>query len=282
MIADAEAEAPAALSLQELRNSAELLEREVVALHRATDAELDARRPAADVPAATLASAWFAYCCWLAERKGGAAAPSARPLAQVLHESLADEPMKLTLAHGYEMRVHAKSFNTLLVLDGLQSDLQHMFAQLHAVWSDDELLDGAAGARLVARLRESRTVRRWAWILDHPGPRLPFADDAVEAEPPEWTLDLQAVDIERIWLAHIQVNRRDIELLAAAFPAEQQAQHSRLQISGFLGTKADGDGVEPKVYFFDRSMRSIFATCIVRAETHRQAMADARRGGAAA
>ncbi len=273
---------PPVLTLQELRNSAELLEREVVALHRATDAELDARRPQADVPPAIVASAWFAYACWLAERKGGAAPKADRPLAQVLHDSLADEPVRLTLVHGYEMRVHAKSLNTLLVLEGIDAELRQIFAQLAAVQDPETMFDGVAGAELVARLLESKSFRRWAWILDHEGPRLPFADDATEAEPPAWTQDLRAEDVERIWLAHMQVNRRDIEFLAAAFPSDRQGERSRLPLSGFLGAQAAEDGVPPKMYLFDRSLRSIFAGCIARAETHRQAMAEARRDGGGA
>lgn len=281
MIADAEAEAPAALSLQELRNSAELLEREVIALHRASDAELDARRPQADVPAAALASAWFAYACWLAERKGGAAAPSARPLAQVLHESLADEPVRITLRSGTEIAVHPKSLNTLLVLEGVDADLRNALRQLHAVQGDDDLLDGAAGAALLHCLLTARGLQRFVWVLAHEGPGLPWDEHAQEAEPPAWTATLHSEDVERIWLAHLQVNRRDVEFLAAAFPSDRAGERSRLPLSGFLGAQAAEDGVPPKVYLFDRTLRSLFASCIVRAETHRQAMADARRGGGA-
>ena len=273
---------PPVLTLQELRNSAELLEREVVALHRATDAELDARRPGADVPPALVASAWFAYACWLAERKGGAAAPASKPLAQVLHESLADEPVTVALRRGHAARVHAKSLNTLLVLEGIDAELRQLFAQLREVQGGEEVLDGVAGAELLARLLESQALRRFVWILDHPGPGLPFAEDAATADPPAWTAELHAEDVEAIWLAHLQVNRRDIEFLAAAFPSDRQAERSRLPLSGFLGAQASEDGVAPKVYLFDRSLRSLFAACIARAETHRQAMAAARRDGGGA
>lgn len=268
---------PPVLTLQELRNSAELLEREVVALHRATDAELDARRPQADVPPAALASAWFAYAVWLAERKGGAAAKADRPLAQVLHESLADEPAVVQLRNGGTLRVHPKSLNTLLVLEGIDADLRQLVRQVAAVQGETDPLDGVAGAELVQRLLTARGLQRFVWVLDHAGPGLPWAEDAAEAEPPEWTTTLHSEDVERIWLAHLQVNRRDIEFLAAAFPSDRAGERSRLPLSGFLGSQAAEDGVPPKVYLFDRSLRSIFASCIVRAETHRQAMASARR-----
>jgi hypothetical protein len=273
---------PPALSLQELRNSAELLEREVVALHRATDAELDARRPQADVPAAALASAWFAYAVWLAERKGGAAAKADRPIAQVLHESLADEPAVVTLRNGQSVRIHAKSLNTLLVLEGIDADLRQLLRQLAAVQGDTDPLDGVAGAELVQRLLVSASLRHFVWVLDHPGPGLPFDMMGDDAPPPDWTAELHSDDLERIWLAHLQVNRRDIEFLAAAFPSDSAAERSRLPLSGFLGAQAAEDGVAPKVYLFDRSLRSIFASCIARAETHRQAMAAARRDGGGA
>lgn len=267
------------LSLQELRNAAELLEREAVALHRVTDAELDGRRPAVDVPAAQLAAAWFAYACWLSERKGGATAPTTRSLAQVMHESLVDEPVLVTCARGHVARVHPKSITTLLVLEGIDAGLRALLAQLDAVRGDDVPPELIANAELAFRLIESSSLRHFVWILDHPGPGLPFALHATEQpEPPAWTEELQASDVEQIWLAHLQVNRRDIEFLAAAFPIERQAQHARLPLSGFLGSKADEDGVKPTVYLNDRTTRSVFAALIARAETHRAAMAQARAG----
>lgn len=275
-------ETPPVLTLQELRNAAELLEREAVALHRVTDSELDARRPQSDVPAAAQAAAWFAYCCWLAERKGGAAAKADRPLAQVLHDSLADEPARITLRSGQEIAVHPKSLDTLLVLEGIDAGLRQLQGQLDAAGGLAALdLEGGAGAEFIRQLLTSKALRFFVWVLSEPGPGLPFDIAGDDVSPPDWTATLHAEDVERIWLAHLQVNRRDIEFLAAAFPSDQQGQRSRLPLSGFLGAQASEDGVAPKVYLFDRTLRSLFAACIARAESQRQAMAAAKAEGGA-
>lgn len=277
---EATAAAPG-LSLQDLRNAAEVLEREAVAGGRLADTDLDARRPGTgEAYPDTSAHAWLAYALWLQERIARAPSAGERSRAQVVHEALADEPVAVRLDAGTEIRIHAKSLNALLVLEGLDADLQQVRAPLADLVAaqEDGAVDGAAVAAFVGSLLTAQAVRYFAWILAHPGPGLPFAESEPLPTPPDWTAALTGPDLERIVLAHLQVNRRDLDFLAKAFPRQGGGTAGRLPLSGFLGAQAAEDGLEPKVLLLDRSLRSVFAAAVVRAETHRQAHASARAG----
>src|SRR5690242_8324146 len=101
-----------------------LLERGVLGTNAATEEQLDSKRPA-DTAAAF---AWLEYFGWLSARlENGAmhvaAAAGSRPLAQILHESLADTPAPVRLHSGEIVRVHPKSLDALLFLEALDADL---------------------------------------------------------------------------------------------------------------------------------------------------------------
>lgn len=272
-----------ALTLQELRNTAGLLERQVLAAGRLTESALDARRPGGAVQGTDTPSAWLAYALWLAEqaaaRADGAEAVT-RAGAHALHDALADEPAAVALTGGTLVHVHPKSLNALLVLDGLDADIRQVLSVLHEALALPDDAGAAARAQLqfVGALIKARTIRLWAWILTHPGPGLPFDETAADPKPPEWTAALTGADLQALVLAHLQVNRRDLELLTQAFPAEGGATASRLPLSGLLGAQAAEDGLPPKTLIADRSLRSVFAAGIARAELQRQALQRARAG----
>jgi hypothetical protein len=263
------------LPLQELRNTTELLERQVVAAHRATAEEIDERRPAI----ATDASAWFAYALWLAERQGGAVKASTRAMTQVLHESLADEPASVLLADGKRIAIHPKSLDTLLVLEGLDADLRAVIDAMRDLGTAvaEGAADSAAGAEFLAALLTRRSLQFFVWILAEPGPGLPFAEGTVDANPPEWTRALHGRDVEAIVRAHLQVNRTDLDFLASAFPADERPGTSRLPLSGFLGAYANEIGEPPHRLMRDWTLRSTFAAVIARGQSTREAMAQSKR-----
>lgn len=265
------------LSLQELRNTAELLERQVLASGGLTEAQVAGRRPGGTATYADESpSAWLAYALWLAEHvRPAAVTGSGRGLTQVLHEALADEPVPVTLASGQIVRVFPKSLNTLLVLEGLDADLRQTLETMRTVALDPEV-ESAAGVAFVGALLKATALRMYVWILTHEGPGLPFGEHETDVTPPEWTTELVGADLEAIVVAHMRVNRQDLEVLAHAFPTEERPTNGRLPLSGFLGAQAAEDGLAPKHLIYDRTLRSIFAASVVRAEMHRQAHAAAK------
>lgn len=272
------------LTLQDLRNTTELLERQAVAGGQLTETALDDRRPGtgADYPEISVHS-WFAYALWLAERLGAPRLDQAdRPLARVLHDALADAPARFALTHGHRMEVHPKSLDTLDLLDALDAELQQVLQEMRATAAavaNDELspTDGAA-VHLLGTLLKARSVRLYAWILSHPGPGVPFAADDADPRPPEWTADLTAADLEAIVRAHFQVNRADLDFLARAFPGDSAPGTSRLPLSGFVGSYANEMGVPTRELMCNVAVRSLFAGALVRAQSTREAMASSKAG----
>jgi hypothetical protein len=281
-MAEVEQDPTPAITLQELRNSASLLEREAVATARATEEQCDARRPGSAKYPDETPQAWFAYACWLsglgAERAAIAAA-GGRSLERVLHDALADTPAPVTLASGKEIAIYAKSLNTLCILEGLDADLQQVLNECETLRADlaaDDVDRGVAASTLfIGALLKGRALRFYVWILAHEGPGLPFSETDSEPAPPAWTAEITGTDLEAIVRAHLQVNRRDLDFLTQAFPTETRGTSSRLPLSGFLGGYANEIGEQPSVLMRRWSLRSLFAGGIVRATSLKEAHAAA-------
>jgi hypothetical protein len=277
---------PSGLTLQDLRSTAEVLEREVVAAGRGSDADLDARRPGSgpDYPELT-PQAWLAYALWLAERLGGARdLKGGRSLDQVLQESLADTPAPVTLASGAQIAIHPKSLYTLCILEGLDADLQQVLDEMRDIAADVAegevpTADGAA-VQLMGALLKGRALSIYAWILSHPGPGIPFTETEPDPAAPEWTRELTGADLEAIVRGHLQVNRTDLDFLAQAFPSDEARAKSRLPLGAFLGGYANEIGKKPRTLMRRWTWRSVFAGALVRAESMREAMKKPRDTGA--
>jgi hypothetical protein len=270
-----EQEPTPAITLQELRNTSELLEREAVAGARVRAEELDERRP--DAGAAP--SAWLAYALWISQRIGGRAPVSGRSVERVLHDALADTAAPVTLSSGKVITISAKSLNTLCILEGLDADLQQVLGELETLRADlaaDEVDRGVAAAGLfIGALLKGRALRFFVWILSHEGPGLPFGEHEPEPKPPEWTAEITGADLEQIVRAHLQVNRTDLDFLVQAFPTETRNAGTRLPLSGFLGGYANEIGEQPSTLMRQWTLRSLFAGAIVRAQSLREANAAA-------
>ena len=275
------AEAPApALSLQELRNAAELLEREGVASGALDPAALDAERPAATAAGDDAGAAWFQYVCTLARRCGEGAAPAraARPLAQVLHEALAETPVRVRLGSGTDIHIYAKSLDTLLFLEALDADLRTVQDQLLEVLDAEARGElSAAQTEFLASLLNRLALRLFVWVLSTAGPGLPFSEGETEPQPPEWTKVLTAEDVGAIMRAHLQLNREDLAFLADAFPSERRPDGSRLPLSGFLGALAHEWGLPARQVMAQWTLRGLYAQAIVAAQSQRDAHAAAER-----
>ena len=263
------------LSVPQLRNATELLCREVVALRRATEQELDAKRPAEDAGA----EAWLRFCIWVAELKGTTPVKAERALARVMHEALADVPVQLTLSAGERIAIHPKSLHTLGELDVLDLTLCSASTDLAelgvAVLNGDLVFADIVEARVLAAMLTSRAVQLYAWILATPGPGLPFGEQDEDPKSPDWTRALNGADLEAIVRAHLQVNREDIEFLAAAFPSDTEGARTRLPLAGFVGSYANEIGEKPRELMCNVSLRSLFAGALAHAQALREARAAA-------
>ncbi|MBX3173272.1 MAG: hypothetical protein KF709_02615 [Gemmatimonadaceae bacterium] len=275
---DAPATGPApGLPLPQLRNATELLQREVLALGRAGEEELEDRRPAEDAGA----DAWFAHALWLAERKGSAPkVADDRSIEQLLHEALADHALPVELASGDTVHVHPKSLDTLFLLDALDLELQRVRREMHAVQDllaeDGSPEASAVGVHMVGALLSARCVRLFAWIVTHPGPGTPFAETDADPQPPEWTAKLRGADLVALVVAHLQVNRHDLDLLSQAFPGDERPGSTRLPLAGFVGSYSSENGKSSRKLMCNVTIRSFLAGALARAQTVREGMAAAR------
>lgn len=263
------------LSVPQLRNATELLCREVVALRRATEQELDAQRPGD----AAGADAWLAFLVWVAERKGTTPAKAERALERVMHEAMADVPVPIALSAGETIAIHPKSLHALYELDVLDATLRSVSRELSelgvAVLAGELVFADTVEAKVLATMLTSRSVQLYAWILATPGPGLPFDDQEQDPTPPGWTKTLSGKDLEAIVRAHLQVNREDIEFLAAAFPSEHEGSRTRLPLAGFVGSYANEIGEKPRELMCNVSLRSLFAGALAHAQALREARAAA-------
>ncbi len=264
------------LSVPQLRNATELLCREVVALRRATEQELDAQRPADEADA----NAWLSFLIWVAEQKGTTPTKAERALGRVMHEALADVPVQLTLSGGDHIAIHAKSLHALGELDVLDATLRRAgedLAQLGvAVLAGELHFADVIETKVLATMLNMQAVQLYAWILATPGPGLPFDEQETDPQPPAWTRTLTGADLEAIVRAHLQVNREDIEFLAAAFPSDGDGVKTRLPLAGFVGSYANEIGEKPRELMCNVSLRSLFAGALAHAQALREAQAAAR------
>jgi hypothetical protein len=276
--------APDVLTLQDLRNTAELLERESVALGRLDAAQLDARRPGASATyPRTTPQDWMLYALWLSRACGaGDETIRRRPLTQVVHEALAETPAGVTLRSGLRVEIYAKSLDTLLFCEALDADLAAVHDQLCAAIVAAAGEDGhLAVARFLERLNTRLAFRLYCWILSAPGPGIPFSEHDADPAIPSWTATLHAEDVAALYRAHQQVNRDDLAFIAAQFPPEVSAAKSRLPLSGFLGAMAHEMNLAAREVMRNFTVRGLFAQAIVAAETHRAARARVQPPGRA-
>lgn len=189
----------------------------------------------------------------------------AEQLAAVVHDAQSRTPIPVPLSIG-ERAVYPKSDHALRFLDALDATIDPIVA----VAFDGETPPEFA---IYSALAKSLAWRTWAWILTHPGVRLPF-NETGGIEPPAWTLDLVPEDFLAIYVAHRELHSNAVQIMAEAFPPEP-GQKSRLGLSGFLGSYASENGIRPSRIMRQWSLPEVYAAAISNAETHRVAHANA-------
>lgn len=196
---------------------------------------------------------------------------------QAVAEALGNAPVPVATARAGTHAVHPKGYMALRFLDFLDAAAQDAAATALRIadLAHGDTREGA-DALALAPLVDSLAVKLWLWVITHPDPGLPFNPTAAKAEPPAWTDAIMPEDLFAFWQAHFTVNRRRVELIAALFPAERQAE-SRLSLAGFLGTSAHEFGERPSALLNQWTLGEVFAQAITAAQSAREARAQAER-----
>jgi len=281
------------LPIVEVLAKCEDLERAVRREKLAVPDAIDARRPGGRENPGADALAWFDFCLWLTRvhaagvRENRPLGAAARALDDVLADAATEKPHAVRCADGATRQVYPKSYNTLRFLDALDADFRVMHAQQRAARAlvatggpgDVEPHPAERSVLLLAPMLESLAVRLWAWILTHRGPGLPFREDRPLPDPPAWTAQLAPGDILGLLEAHLEVNARRLQIIAAAFPPDpaEGSTSSGLTLAGFLASA--GAELEPGAtlrLLRDTSLGQIFATRVAAAAAQRAALERAR------
>lgn len=264
------------LTLGELRQTAELAERQLVAAGVISEEMVALRRPGASAYPDEGVLTWLQYYNWLGiKTPDGSRAPKASADAlRALGEAMSNVPQAVTLQSGDRVAVYPKSLYALQWLEALDAGYQGTAEAMVALEaSEDAPLRDAA--RFAGVLTEGLAIRLWAWILTYEQSDLPFADAGPVPEPPAWTARLTAADIYALWQAHQYVHQETLELISTMFPRDP-ASPTRLPLHGFLGAEARERGVRASDLMRRWPIGEIFATSVSAAEAQREAIATAK------
>jgi hypothetical protein len=267
------------LTLGELRQTAELTERQLVSAGVITEEVVALRRPGAPAYPDEGVPSWLRYYNWLGIMTGRRTPdPDRSPAAadeakRALSEASANVPREVRLSSGQVVAVYPKS---LFALEWLES-LDHAYLSTVKACAEASALAVPAD-RTVAMLGplELGLARRlWAWVLTHPEPGLPFADIGPKPEPPAWTAALQPEDVLALFEAHRHVHHTTLSIISTMFPREPDAA-SRLPLHGFLAAEARDRGARSGDLLRNWALGEIFATSVSAAELQREAMERAK------
>lgn len=172
--------------------------------------------------------------------------------------------------------VYPKSFDTLCHVSARDRELLRLAAAAQ-VLTESSLPELVERGRAVYE-EISYQTRVLVWIVTHPGPGLPWADDVVRPEPPDWTLVLDPADIIRLVRAHQRVNGTRIGLISDLMAKGQ----GRGKGPGWatLGAMGASDlGVSSRVLLRDWSLAGWLAQLLLTAEAKAEAHARATGAG---
>jgi hypothetical protein len=267
------------LTLQELRNAVELLERAALAARGATAEELDARRPGGAAYPDPSPGAWLSYHGWLGMRAAGGERPSTtRDLAAVALDAAADAPIPVQLRTGETVHVQPKSANALLLMRALDAEWRRVGPQVAALLDGEDPVPESVHAAVWAAVLQAQSLQLWVWAAIE-GVDLPFDVRGSEPTPPAITTQIRAADLLRLMEAHVQINYSDLEILAAAFPVRDSDERRARSLEDTLAAIASEHGVPTSTLFTGRTVRGLYHQALVTARIADDAKRDrARRG----
>lgn len=261
------------LSLQELRNAVELLERAALGGQGVTPQELDGRRPGSPDYPDVSPGAWLSYHGWVAMRVGAPArATAVRPLDVVRRDAAADAPRAVVLDSGATVHVQPKSARAILLMRALDAEWRRIGPEVAALLDGPDPVPEAVHVAVWAAVLQAQSFQLWCWAAVE-GHDLPFNVNGPEVEAPAFTAQLTARDLIRLMQAHVELNYTDLEILAEAFPQRDAGDRRARDIADVLGAIAGERGVPTSTLFTGSTVRSLYHQAYVAAWTAE----DARR-----
>ena len=225
----------------------------------------------------------YGRCLWLLGRQIGreeASRPDTSTAEAALLAALRGDPHEVELvakeADGAPryLQVHPKSERALAQC----AERDYKLAMLGEAFRLVESLPPAEGSDLHARLLSEIAYqhRVLVWIVCWPGPTSPVGDDLVRPDPPDWTAELDPLDIYHVCSAHQRVNGRRLGLLSALV-----AQHPNTGARPSWATIAAGAatqlGISSRSLLRDWSLEGWLAQLHLDASAKREAAEAAKR-----
>jgi hypothetical protein len=163
--------------------------------------------------------------------------------------------------------VYPKSYEALEFLDALDGAIGRLAAAEDLV----QHLHPGEALPLLDRVAEARSLlqRQCVWAVTSEGARLPFAAFGAPPEPPDWTRDLDVVDILRIQQAFKALHRDRLAALAALMGRGGRGR--RASWPTLAATAAGKLGVSAQTLLRDWSLESWIAQLQLAAEAEREA-----------
>ncbi len=254
------------LTLQELRNAVELLERAALGGRGVTESEIDARRPGGPDYPDLSPGAWLAYHGWLAMRVGAGERPaSGRDLAAVKRDAAADAPVPVQLENGETKHVQPKSAHALLLMRALDAEWRRVGPQVAALLDGPDPVPEAVHAAVWGAVLQAQSFQLWVWAATE-GIDLPFDISGAEPTVPAWTRAISARDLLALMEAHVGLNYTDLEILAQAFPVRDAEERPVRPLADVLAAIASEQGVPTSTLFTGRTVRGLYHQALVTAE----------------
>lgn len=210
-----------------------------------------------------------------AHARSAATAGQSEALNRAIADAAADRPETLVLSDGAMWQVYPKSEYALQELRYLGDAIDRLTR-----------LDVASVERGVpvppdTTALRSLAVRVWCWIITHPGPGLPYPEDARDPEPPAALGLLAPQDHYALVAANHRVNGAREAIMARAFPRRSADFASRLDFVGFLTAYADAKHLDPFDVLRRWSRGRVVAAAVSAAITADEAQQRAERERAA-
>jgi hypothetical protein len=165
------------------------------------------------------------------------------------------------------VQVYPKSYEALEFLDALDGAIGRLAAAEELV----RHLHPGEALPLLDRVAEARCLlqRQCVWAVTTEGPRLPFAVFGAPPDPPDWTRDLDVVDILRIQQVFKSVHRDRLAVLSALIG--RGGRGKRASWPTLAATAAGKLGVSSQTLLRDWSLEGWIAQLQLAADAEREA-----------
>lgn len=254
----------------------------------ATQSEIEACYTEAEEPELKIALAYAALRVLLHDRAPDNHDKKTRRARadRVILDALRGASIAVTLSEPIndmrEVSVHPKSLNAIVELGERDAVIGYYNAGLDALRgliksngdSNPDRVD-----YLVRGVREVTYQRQLcAWIATHPGPGLPFPEDATAPELPTWVRHLSTVDLLLIYKAHEEVNAGRLAALQALPRGRSNGDDTERGWGVYLANLASLLNRTAEQLSRDQSLAALFAQSYVHAVDQERQLEAAKAG----